>query len=351
MLDWLMTETTKEKEMIEREFAIGTYEIELLNDVDRETSFSVLDDVCLYIDTAINYNNDYLLATTNKKIISKISACHYDAYEFMITNHLRCLHRSFIDVMLVHSNRGDWKRLIDKMKDDVRFKHLGVSNFTTNDMLEYKRIVGKLPEYCELEINPQYADIETIEFCKKNNIKIIAYAILGGKYRAMKNIATYSLPYLMSFAAKFADILILRADSITQAKSFFDVVKNYTIDDNITFDNIEQHKAIEPMKYDVPNVVKRFCNELTYYNSCGKNKDDVFKNKKRINIEFPKFEMLGDYKTYIRYLFGGTKYEYDFLIGDNKNLYVVYLFDEKNRLTKVNNNDVDIQVYEFEAKL
>lgn len=337
--------------MINCEFAIGTYEIELLNKADRAEMFTSLDAICSYIDTAINYNNDYLLTEAHQKIISKISACHYDVYDFMVSNHLRCLRRDFIDIMLIHSNRGNWKRLALKMKDDTRFMHIGVSNFNVNDILEYERVVGHLPEYCELEVNPQYVDVETIMFCKMHGIKVIAYAILGGKYRAMRNIASYSLPYLISFAAKFADILILRANSKTQANAFFDVVKNYELNENVKIDGVVLNKAIEPMKYQVPNIIKHFCGELTYHNTCGQNNDVIFNNKEQIYIDFPKFEMLGDYKTYVRYLFGGHRYRYDFLISNNNTLYAVYLFDKQGRLTKVNDGNVDVQVYKFEVRI
>lgn len=337
--------------MIDCEFAIGTYEIELLNKLDRAEMFASLDAICSYIDTAINYNNDYLLTETRQKIISKISACHYDAYEFMVSNHLKYLQRDFIDVMLIHSNRGNWQQLAAKIKDDKRFKHLGVSNFMIDDILEYEKIVGRLPEYCELEINPQYVDVKTIEFCKAHDIKIITYAILGGKYRAMRNIATYSLPYLMSFAATFANILILRADSKTQANAFFDVARNYKLDKPIEINNITHNKAIEPMRYQIPDVTKKFCGELTYHNTCGRNNDIVFVSKERVNVNFPEFEMLGDYKTFIRYVFGGTNYVYDFLRGKDKRLYAVYLFDKQGRLTKVNDGNVDIQVYKFEVRI
>lgn len=337
--------------MIDCEFAIGTYEIELLNKLDRMEMFASLDAICSYIDTAINYNNDYLLTETRQKIISKISACHYDAYEFMVSNHLKYLRRDFIDIMLIHSNRGNWQQLVAKIKDDKRFKHLGVSNFMIDDILEYEKIVGRLPEYCELEINPQYVDVKTIEFCKAHDIKIIAYAILGGKYRAMRNIATYSLPYLMSFAATFANILILRADSKTQANAFFDVARNYKLDKPIEINNITHNKAIEPMRYQIPDVAKKFCGELTYHNTCGRNNDIVFVSKERVNVNFPEFEMLGDYKTFIRYVFGGTNYVYDFLRGKDKRLYAVYLFDKRGRLTKVNDGNVDVQVYKFEVRI
>lgn len=208
-----------------------------------------------------------------------------------------------------------------------------------------------MPEYCELEINPQYVDIKTIEFCKAHDIKIIAYAILGGKYRAMRNIATYSLPYLMSFAATFADILILRADSKTQANAFFDVVRNYELDKIIEINDIAYNKAIEPMQYQIPDIAKKFCGELTYHNTCGRNNDVIFVSKERVDINCPKFEMLGDYKTFIRYTFGGTNYVYDFLRSKDNRLYAVYLFDKQGRLTKVNDGNVDVQVYKFEVRI
>ena len=105
------------------------------------------------------------------------------------------------------------------------------------------------------------------------------------------------------------------------------------------------------MQYQIPDIAKKFCGELTYHNTCGRNNNVVFVSKECVDVNFPKFEMLGDYKTFIRYTFGGTNYVYDFLRGKDKRLYAVYLFDKQGRLTKVNDGNVDVQVYKFEARI
>lgn len=342
--------------MIDKDFAIGTYEINLLADNERRNVFNDLYFISEYIDTAINYNNDYLLkGLPEHKIISKISACHYDDYEFFVSNHLKCLNRSFIDIMLIHSNRGNWIPLAKKLFTDKRFLHIGVSNFNIEDIKKYKEVIGKYPEYNELEINIHYTDIETIDFCKQNNIKIIAYGILGGKYEAMRNISLYSLPYLISYAANYSDIIILKADSQYQSEQFKNVVNNYVIDITIDYKVNNTHKSIEPMVYTVPYIEKRFKGELTYYNCCGENNGNLFKFKEELKLDLNKFEMLGDYLTYIRYKyrqnyncgFFDNIYDYDFLIGDDDNYYVVNLVDKNNHLTKIISDDTKVHIYKY----
>lgn len=344
--------------MIDKDFAIGTYEINLLTDNERSKIFYDLYHITKYIDTAINYNNDYLIPNLDSyKIISKISACHYNDYEFFVSNHLKCLERDFIDIMLIHSNRGNWIPLAKKLITDERFLHTGVSNFNIEDIKKYKEVTGKYPEYNELEVNIHYTDIETIDFCKQNNIKIIAYGILGGKYEAMRNISLYSLPYLISYAANYSDIIILKADSSYQAVQFTDVVNNYIIDNTINYKINNTHKSIEPMVYTVPYIEKRFKGELTYHNCCGKNNGSLFKFKEELKLNLNKFEMLGDYLTYIRYKYRQNYannvfdkvYDYDFLIGDDDNYYAVNLIDKDNHLTKIISDDTKVHIYRYKC--
>lgn len=338
--------------MINKDFAIGTYEINLMTDNERTYMFDNLLTVANYIDTAINYNNDYLLQKYSAtKIISKIAACHVDDYEFFVTNHLKCLNRDNIDIMLIHSNRGDWQELAKIMCHDKRFGHVGVSNFNTFDLEQYKRITGIYPEYNEIEINPMYVDVETINFCKTCDIKIIAYCIFGGKYNAMSNIAKFSVPYLIAFAANYADIVIIRTDSERQTNAAIDAIKNYTLS-NTVFAPIENSKSMQPMKYSIPNIQKQYCNERTYFVDCGKNTTTAFVNKHQIRMQYPVYEMLGDYMTKLRYTYrqdysSDVVYDKDFLIGDNGKYYVVYLI-ENGMLTKVNNENVCVETYELE---
>jgi len=331
--------------MFNNKFAIGTWEIHLQTEEEQNYIQSKLSSVCEYIDTAIDYNNDYLLSHVNNyKIISKISSYHLNKYEFFVSNHMKCLNRDKIDIMLIHSNRGNWQGLVNLMQNDNRFIEIGVSNFNVDELKEYKSIAGVYPSYNEIEINPLYTDLDTINFCKENNIKIISYGIFTGKYTAMLNISRYSLPYMLSYAAKVADIVIIKPECFRHTNEIYDVITNYVPNfDNIEIKNIikEDDKSIVPMRYDASIIYPKTCiNFPTYHIACGNNSTDVEWISTKLEID-ESFEMLGDYMTYIRYKFrqqysGKPVYYYDFLIGDDGSYYVVYLYDENNNVSKVN---------------
>lgn len=333
-----------------RTFALGSYEFELQSKLEQDYILKEFKDIAMYIDTAVDYNNDYLFTkerTKDYKIISKLSFCHYSNYEFFVSNHLKCLDRDYIDIMLIHSNRGDWIELAKKINEDTRFKEVGVSNFTKEDIEKYKEVIGKFPAYNEIEINPYYLDTETISYCKQNNIKIIAYAILGGKYNSWRNVADFGLPNLVSFAACYADIVIVRPNSIKEADEFTDVILNYRPDeDNQILADVSK-KAIVPMVYKVPTYQKTFYGKPTYHNACGRNKGNL--KEEILDIDLPDFEMLGDYKVFIRYKYrqdysNSRVYDYDFLIGDDGKYYVVYLWCDNDELTKIIHYDRNVRV-------
>lgn len=330
--------------MIAKDFALGTWEIHLQGQTEKKYILDNMQKVCKYIDTAIDYNNDYLLKDIRNKykLISKISPYHADNYEFFVSNHLKCLNTDKIDIMLIHSARGNWQKVAKLMSTDNRFTEKGVSNFTSKEIEEYKSITGFYPAYCEIEINPYYIDLETIEFCKTHEIKIIAYGIFGGKYNAVRNIADFSLPYMISFSANYADIIILKPECERHTLEIIDVVKNFEITPSMTFMPIAvNNKAVEPMVYDSSRIFDKTCLSFpTYHNSVGENNSTEY-IAVELNEKLPNFEMLGDYMTYIRYKYRSNYddcnvYKYDFLIGDDKSYYAIYLYDENNKITKIN---------------
>lgn len=344
--------------MLNKEFALGTWEIHLQPDSFISKLSGI--DIFSYVDTAIDYNNDYLISFDDKKLISKISSYHLSEYEFFVSNHMKCLKRDKIDIMLIHSSRGNWQELANTMKYDSRFLEIGVSNFNINEIKQFKEIVGYYPKYNEIEINPYYTDIETINFCKQHNIKIISYGIVGGKYDAIRTIANYSLPYLIMYACNYADIIILKPESEQHILEYIDCVKNLQFNNSFSYmplvdiyDVNADNKRIVPMRYTPPKINKFFNNKFTYHNCCGKNKLNInFKDTKLVLNDMPNFEMLGDYQTFIRYKFrqnydGSKVYDYDFLIGDDGNYYAIYLFDKENCLTKVMQNN-RVEVYRYE---
>ena len=333
------------------EFAIGTYEINLLSLNDVRKTFKILQKSCNYVDTAINYDNDYYIPrfiSRKTKIISKISSCHFSNYEFFVQNHLKCLNRKKIDLMLIHSDRGDWKPLASKMKDDNRFVNIGVSNFKVEDLQEYYKVTGRLPYANEIEINPYYTDLKTIQYCKENGIKIIAYAIIGGKYNSWKSVAQFGLGNLIAYVKHYADIIIVRANSETEAKHFQRIINYFNFEKaSVIKINANELKTIEPM--DIPNTFNTMFGKPTYLREFCYN-DETYakiKSSKLLNIEMPMFEMLDDYKTYLRYKYNSNSYFGDWLsIGDSKFI-AVYMWDKEGKLTKVTTNIDKIEVYEY----
>lgn len=342
----------------DKNFALGTWEMHLWTSEEKDFIFKKMFNICKYVDTAIDYNNDYLLddIPSNISLISKISSYHASKYDWFVENHLKCLKRDNIDVMLIHSNRGNWQDLVVKMQNDKRFKEVGVSNFTVKDIEEYKLIAGKYPAYNEIEINPYYTDLNTIKFCKDNRIKIIAYGVFGGKYNSPTYVADFSVPYLLEYAFNYVDIVILKPESFRHVKELEDIVMNYELSEKRSYVPVKiipdtSNKSIEPMRYFAKDI-KRYCMGVeTYVNWCGKNTSDVQYNEEVVydstldsntnKIDVPSFEMLGDYLVYLRYLLKNSYsnkddvYKYDILVGDDAK-YVVYLYDEKGRISKIN---------------
>lgn len=341
--------------MASTKYAIGTYEINLLKEEDLKATFSILQKTCQWIDTAINYDNDYLLplvANKQTKIISKISSCHFNDYEFFVDNHLKCLQRDQVDLMLIHSGRGDWHQLACRMVKDQRFKHTGVSNFSAKDMQAYYDATGQWPYANELEINPYYTDLEAIKFCKEHGILIIAYAILGGKYNSWQTVAEYGLGNLIAFAKQYADIIIIRANSATEANHFSEIIDHFDFDHASHIEPFSKLvKTIEPMQYKTPTVYNRMYGWPTYLREYPYNYDTSSQKVKvstKVDIELPKFEMLGDYKVYLRYKYQSNTYFGDWLsIGDNKYI-TLYLWDKDNKLTKVVPNAANIEVWQLQ---
>ena len=69
-------------------------------------------------------------------------------------------------------------------------------------------------------------------------------------------ITRYSLSYLMSYAAHYADIVILRADNKKQTDAFVNIALNFDASTYKNFVPLLQNKSMTPMIYDVPVIDK-----------------------------------------------------------------------------------------------
>jgi hypothetical protein len=261
-----------------------------------------------WIDTAITYNNDYLLSDYKGKIISKISPVMLNNYDFWVDNHLKCLNRDSIDIMLVHNARfDDWLPLYGKIREDKRFKEVGVSNVDIYQLNKLYNRYKEYPTWVELEINPEYIPYAIIEYCKNRGIKLIAYAILGGEYNSKKYIREYTLPYLIKLADELADKVIVRwtnkveLDEIKLISDPNSEFLNFEIDTN--FSNF--NKSIVPDIYIPPKYVmtldgfpiydKLRPGSVTTLNNFDYTKFDLYLNYLRL-------EFISEYQAFIRYM-------------------------------------------------
>lgn len=372
--------------------ALGTYELsnsnlEELGYIFRDLKFD-------YVDTSICYNNDYFLGRSRSfsggkgMVISKIPPQMFSDYEFYVENHLRCLKRDKIDIMLIHNPRSDWRDLAIKLIDDNRFIEVGVSNFSIDDLVKYKEITGVYPSYNEIEINPEYYDKELIKFCKINNIKIISYAILGGKYNSRRNISRYTLYGLLSFAHGVSDIVIIRSDRYSRVSKMIDIINKL----NITGSYYEYpkesivNKSINPMVYNTPSnqvllrfsdvVIPNYDNDSSIISDSLQLRSDGFDEyefmdshiysstpseilHKKIKSIIPpsNLEFITDYRVYYRYRiydFLNKLYpskNYDILVSYEPDLLVVLVYKKSLFFDKlINRFIVNVSLYDKSTK-
>lgn len=150
-----------------------------------------------HIDTAAAYKNEIEIGKAIKMsnikreelfITSKVwkDSMGYEKTLKSFDNTLKNLNLEYVDLFLIHwPNNNDkklnvetWKAL-EKIYKEGRAKSIGVSNFLKKHLeiiLDNSDIV---PAVNQIEFHPGLVRKETIEFCKKKNIVIEAWAPLG----------------------------------------------------------------------------------------------------------------------------------------------------------------------------
>jgi len=102
---------------------------------------------------------------------------------------LKAIGLSVLDVMLIHlpwdnsaaERLAVWRGLIAAQKLGL-VRHIGVSNFNSEQIEELYAATGVLPAVNEIEYHPWVAGTvhELVEWCQRRHIVVIAYGSLGG---------------------------------------------------------------------------------------------------------------------------------------------------------------------------
>lgn len=148
------------------------------------------------IDTAELYGTEYIVAKAIEEvnrskifIATKVSPHHFH-YNDVITacsNSLKNLKIKQIDLYQLHwpnynTSINETMKAMEKLVDDGKIKYIGVSNFNLKDLKNAQNAMKKYKIVSnQVEYNILVRDVENklLDFCKKENITIIAYSPLA----------------------------------------------------------------------------------------------------------------------------------------------------------------------------
>jgi len=179
-----------------------------------------------YVYTSIRANNDYLVSdaiSSIKKTPTLIVSTDYlDNINIGLEEHLKALDRKFCQLLLVDAG-ANWAFTSYLLNDECKalYENIGIEN--PKDLDQLKELIEKAGsqgikiEYVSIHISPFEFNKELIEFCVENKITILGTNPMGGYLSANRNIETFSVPYLLGFAANYADIVFLSGRNLVKA--------------------------------------------------------------------------------------------------------------------------------------
>jgi alcohol dehydrogenase (NADP+) len=108
-------------------------------------------------------------------------------------------------------------RAMEKLVDKGLTKHIGVANYSIENLEKLREVATIKPEMNQVEMHPCLVQEKLVNFCKKHDILMTAYSPLGSKDRISKikkddEPNLFELPIIKNLAAKYdktpAQILI-----------------------------------------------------------------------------------------------------------------------------------------------
>lgn len=204
MIETEILNSTNEKIPV---LGIGTWKMGLNPQEEKKALLLALEKGIRFIDTAEMYHTEEIVGEVLKEdsdsfVATKVSPnhFHYDDVISACNASLKRLGIKRIDLYQLHWPNhsipiSETMSAMEHLADEGKIKHIGVSNFDVNELQEamdsMKRydIVSNQVEYSVLVRDVE--DNGVLDFCKKNNITIIAYspfargALFNPKYANM----------------------------------------------------------------------------------------------------------------------------------------------------------------------
>lgn len=219
-----------------------------------------------YIHTSSRKNNDCMLSEIftengmevrdhNKTLITEIDCV--DSISKVILSHINAIGKDWIDIIEIPAS-CDWKEdtaeQLQGMIEAGLIYEISIKNPETIDRLN--EISGLLKtfnvkiDYISINICPLNFNLDIINWCKENNIKIIGYNPMGGYINSANIIQSFTVPYLLGFAATYCDIVFLSSrnmhKSIQSARYLNDLIGENT--ESVYILNKTVSKLHKPLK-------------------------------------------------------------------------------------------------------
>ena len=117
---------------------------------------------------------------------------------------LEKLQTEYIDLYLIHwpnkLNAETW-RAFEHLYKSGKVKSIGVCNFKIGHLEELKKTAEIMPMVNQIELHPQNSKAKMLEYCKKNNIQLVAWSpIMRGKIFSNELIISLSEKYKKTIA-------------------------------------------------------------------------------------------------------------------------------------------------------
>lgn len=227
-----------------------------------------------YVETAIEYNNDFLVSKylpKNKNLITRLFDT--DNYEYLLNNHLGYLERERVDILLIPVSGlpeiETWKKLYEYTKNVGLFG----ATIKPEDLDRYKELYGIFPEYISIPLNPYNFKKDLIDKAIGEGIKIISYEIFGGPLEAKKMLGTFGIQFLARFASYYSDIVCISSaanleDEMVLTKTLSDIIDT-DVTDNTKY---QMNMSTSPKSLGVQRKI------YTYSEVSISGKNHIFRN-------------------------------------------------------------------------
>lgn len=135
-------------------------------------------------------------------ILTKVSDVDLERYSYARTVKenldisLNNLGTDYVDAYLLHFPQGKWIDMYKEIENEYkkgRTRSIGVCNFDIEELEKLKATAEIMPMICQVEIHPLYTKKELIEYCKRENIVIMAHSPTGHMNKKIINSEIFKL--------------------------------------------------------------------------------------------------------------------------------------------------------------